>query len=1060
MKKILLLLVGLLAFVSIGAQQRVVKGRVTDRSDGSPIPAVTISTVDKAGLKHGGLTDADGYYNIQIPQEASTLTFSFVGMKTVQEKIGNRKVINVVMEEDAVMTEEVVVTALGLTREAKSLNYARQSVDVDALVENNGGNIVSSLSGKIAGVQITPLGTNNGSARIVIRGTSSLTENSQPVFVIDGMIVENEPGDGGVTIDGGTGGLDMGNPVSDINPEDIENIEVLKGPNAAALYGSRAAQGVVLITTKKANSLGKAKISYNGNFQFEKVSQYMDYQNGWGTGENSFTLDHSLTLSHNGNQKVTDLPNLAGYNKSAGAKLRSWGAPLWGQSVYGHDGKLTTLTSHPENISDFFKLAHRFSNALIIEGGNKQNNYRVSYTHSNSNSVVHGINESDKDVFNVRLFNTVTKWMSLDTKITYSHEKVDNRQYANGSDRNPIYAFVTLPRDLSIDVLKHYKDENGNEMIPIGERGYNPYWNIYENSNGDKKDRLNGTLKLEFDLLPGVKAIGKAGIDSYWWNGSEFFNLGARSDVDGGMKNWTNKNTTTNFEGLLTYNQSFNKVSVNAVIGTSRYERNSLKESQSVNSILLAGFKNISNSSEYPTVTQISSKKLIRSVYGSLSIGYKNYLYLDLTARNDWSSTLPIDNCSYFYPSIGTSFIFTDAFKINPQIISFGKVRASFAYAGSDTEPYRTSQTYALGSIYNGGPLQKINTTLNNEKLLPEQNRSLEIGADLRFLNNRLGLDVTYYRSDAYDLITRVALPVPSGYSYKYLNTGHIRNQGWEILLKGALLRTKDLEWNININWSKNQSKVIKVVEGTPTVQLMKVANVSIMLEEGMPYGIIRGRAWKRDEQGHKLVDASGKAIVTPNTEYLGCAEPKWLGSLGSSFRYKNFTLSFLFDAKIGGTLYSGTWSRATTAGVVAETTEGREGYWRSYVIYGESGNNLTGGYQHPDAYFEDGTKCNLFIKPTNRYASYDERCIFDASYIKFRELSVGYNFPKQWFKKLPVIKDIRTAIIARNLGILYQNTPKGIDPEAASQSGNAQGIEYGGMPPTTTVGVDLKVTF
>lgn len=357
MKKILLLLVGLLAFVSIGAQQRVVKGRVTDRSDGSPIPAVTISTVDKAGLKHGGLTDADGYYNIQIPQEASTLTFSFVGMKTVQEKIGNRKVINVVMEEDAVMTEEVVVTALGLTREAKSLNYARQSVDVDALVENNGGNIVSSLSGKIAGVQITPPGTNNGSARIVIRGTSSLTENSQPVFVIDGMIVENEPGDGGVTIDGGTGGLDMGNPVSDINPEDIENIEVLKGPNAAALYGSRAAQGVVLITTKKANSLGKAKISYNGNFQFEKVSQYMDYQNGWGTGENSFTLDHSLTLSHNGNQKVTDLPNLAGYNKSAGAKLRSWGAPLWGQSVYGHDGKLTTLTSHPENISDFFKLA-------------------------------------------------------------------------------------------------------------------------------------------------------------------------------------------------------------------------------------------------------------------------------------------------------------------------------------------------------------------------------------------------------------------------------------------------------------------------------------------------------------------------------------------------------------------------------------------------------------------------------------------------------------------------------------------------------------------------------
>ena len=442
-----------------------------------------------------------------------------------------------------------------------------------------------------------------------------------------------------------------------------------------------------------------------------------------------------------------------------------------------------------------------------------------------------------------------------------------------------------------------------------------------------------------------------------------------------------------------------------------------------------------------------------------MSLGYNSYVYLDVTARNDWSSTLPLDNCSYFYPSFGATFIFTDAFKIKSPILSFGKIRASFAYAGSDTDPYRINQTYKLGSIYNGSPLQTISTTLNNDQLLPERNRSLEPGADLRFFHNRLGVDVTYYRSDAHDLITKVALPVPSGYSFKFLNTGHVRNQGWEVVLSATPVKTKLFEWNANINWARNRSEVIKVVDGNPNVQLLKSSNVSIMLEEGMPYGVIRGRAWKRDDQGRKLVDSSGKILVTDNTQYLGCAEPKWTGSFGSNFRIQNFTVSFLFDVRIGGTLYSGTWNRATTAGVVAESAEGREGYYLSNVIYGESSAKATSGYQYPDAYFEDGTPCLLFVKPNNRYASFDERSVFDASYIKFRELSVAYSLPKSIIKKLP-ISGLRLAVVGRNLAILHQNTPKGIDPEASSSSGNAQGIEYGGMPPVSSVGFDIKLTF
>ena len=1063
MKNYFLFLFFLVISVSGYAQGKRIMGKVTDAADGMPIIGATVVAVDPDGKTNaksvGTITDINGTFTLNVPNGCQELKFSYVGMETKTAKITGLTHINVSLASTAKALDEVVVTALGGTREAKSLNYSRQSVNAEALAENSSGNLISSLSGKVAGVTITPPGTSNGSARIVIRGTSSLTENSQPVFVIDGMIIENEPGDTSVTVDGGTGSTDLGNPVADINPDDIESIEILKGPNAAALYGSRAAQGVVLVTTKRSSTFEKTKVSYSGNFQFEKVNQFLDYQNGWGTGENSYLLDHKLTLQPNGNRLQTDLPNFSGYNSSAGAKLRSWGAPLWDQVIYGHDGVLTTHSSHPDNVKDFYETAHRYTHTLAVEGGSKKNNYRVSYTRSKGNSVVHGINESFKDIFNLRLMNTITKWMTLDSKMTYSHEKVDNRQYMNGSDKNPIYAFVTLPRSLSIDVLKHYKDENGNEMIPIGERGYNPYWNIYENTNSDTRDRVSGSMNLEVKLLPGLKAVGKAGLDAYWWKGMEFFNLGARSDVDGGMKNWINNSTSTNFEALLMYNKTFHKISVNAIAGISRYERNSERRTESVNSILVPDFKNISNSNEYPSATQIQSKKIIRSAYGSVSLGYNSYVYLDVTARNDWSSTLPLDNCSYFYPSFGTTFIFTDAFKIKSPILSFGKIRASFAYAGSDTDPYRINQTYKLGSIYNGSPLQTISTTLNNDQLLPERNRSLELGVDLRFFHNRLGVDVTYYRSDAYDLITKVALPVPSGYSFKFLNTGHVRNQGWEVVLSATPVKTKLFEWNANINWARNRSKVIKVVDGNPNVQLLKSSNVSIMLEEGMPYGVIRGRAWKRDDQGRKLVDSSGKILVTDNTQYLGCAEPKWTGSFGSNFRIQNFTVSFLFDARIGGTLYSGTWNRATTAGVVAESAEGREGYYVSNVIYGESSAKATSGYQYPDAYFEDGTPCLLFVKPNNRYASFDERSVFDASYIKFRELSVAYSLPKSIIKKLP-ISGLRLAVVGRNLAILHQNTPKGIDPEASSSSGNAQGIEYGGMPPVSSVGFDIKLTF
>lgn len=1063
MKRILIICLGfILCTAAVFAQTRNVRGTVLDANDRMPVIGASVVVADDSGKTLTGVsTDIDGKFSIDIPQGEDVVTVSFLGYETEKVNVAGKSDVRVLLSPATEELDAIVVTALGMTREAKSLNYARQEVNTALMEDVKAGDLISGLSGKIAGVQITPAGVSNGTSRIVIRGTSSLTENSMPVFVIDGMVIENQPGDESFSIDGGSGTLDMGNPAADINPDDIETIEVLKGPNAAALYGSRAANGVVLITTKKATAMDRVRVSYNGNLQFERISQLLEYQNGWGTGENNFKLENSTyTLPQDGTRTNETLPDLSGYNDKAGAKLRSWGAPLWDQPIYGHDGLLTTHSAHPENVRDFYSTGYKLSNSVAVDGGSRQNNFRVSFTNVIGNSVVHGINQSNKNTVSARLFNTVAKWLTLDTKVTYSREEVKNRQYMNGSDRNPIYAFVTLPRDLSIETLKHYKDENGHEMIPIGERGYNPYWNIYENTNSDVRSRVTASENIEITIIPQLKLIGRAGIDTYSWNGTEFSNLGARSDVDGGMENWNSDYLSMEYNGIIKYDQKWKNFSVSALVGGSIYYRTSEKRTQAVNSILVAGFENISNSGEYPTVTQTISRKRINSVYGSASFGFKNWLFVDFTARNDWSSTLPIDKCSYFYPSVGGSFVFSDAFHIDPSIISFGKFRASLAFAGSDTSPYRTGQTFSYSGLYNGQPLQSVSTTLNNPDLLPEQTRSFETGLELKFLNNRLGVDFTFYRSDSYNLITSVALSTSSGYSRRYLNAGHIRNHGFEVILTGNPVSTRNFKWNMTLNWAKNNSLVKKVSDENSKVTILTSSNVTVNLEEGRPYGIMRGRVWKTDELGRKLVDDSGKPIVSDNMQEMGCVEPKWTGSFINSFNIFGVSVNFQIDARIGGVLYSGTWNRATTAGVVAATYEGREEYYLSSVILGEDTERATHGFKwKEDVYYEDGTKCEKYVNPRYQFGSWDSRNVFDASYIKLREVAVGYSIPSRVLKDTP-LSAVKVSLVGRNLAILYQNTPKGIDPEAAVSSGNAQGVEYGGMPPVTTFGFDVKISF
>lgn len=1028
---------------SLSAQQRI-SGKVTDAT-GSPISGVNLITNTVGGKKSNTVTDNKGTYTIQISEDVTELTFSYVGMVSKTEKINDRTVINVQLIQESTQLEGVVVTALGIKRETKALSYSRQSMDVSTLTQAPATNIISTLSGRIAGVQVTPASSNTGSARIIIRGNNSITGNNQPLFVIDGIPVDNETGDSKVTTSGNNN-LDYGNIAGNINPEDIENIEVLKGPNAAALYGSRAANGAVLITTKKSAGT-KFKVTYNSNATFQRITEFPDYQNMFGAG-NSFKLDGSGSTNN-----AERIPSLGVFN-------RSWGAPFLGQPVISVNGKPKQYLAQPDNVKDFYSTAAMLTNSIAIDGGSTENNYRFSYTNYNGGSVVKGINENVRHNANIRVLNKFNNWLDMDSKVTFINNKVTNRQYMNGSSKNPIYQYAYMVRDDQLSEFADYKDQYGNE-INTHTDFLNPYWAINENPNQDTKNQLLGAFNINAKFNDWLKLTAKVGTEMYWVDGYTFNNKGAQSSPNGSMSAINNNLQSLNADLVLFANHKFGKLSINSFAGVGRFQTSSSKNEQRINSLIQAGLINLSNSGEFPSVTQFSAKKLINSAYGSVSFGYNSYLFMDVTARNDWSSTLPAANNSYFYPSVGGSFIFTEAFKGFPKnILSFGKIRGSYAIVGNDTSPYQLAPTYTFNGIYNGQAYASLASTFYNPDLKPEKTASTEFGVDLRFLKDRLTFSATHYQTSTTNQILTAQITPTSGYNRKYYNAGEIRNWGTEFNLSGSPIKNKNFEWNMFANYAENNSKVKSLVEGVNSFQLNSwFGRLLVFAEIDQPYSIIRGAGWKRDSQGRKLVAASGLPIAQSNL-VLGNAMPDWTGGFGNSFRYKNFNLSFLIDVRKGGSFYSGTYRRSYISGAIANTLEGREDYYLHSYIYGESAANLTGGFIYKDAFFEDGTPNNKYVSSqSNGFSNLDEMQIFDASFVKLREAVLGYNINAPFLKKIKVA-NARISLSGRNLWTIYKKAPKGIDPEASVTAGNGQGIEYGSLPPFSTYGLDLRLTF
>ncbi|MEJ7830786.1 MAG: SusC/RagA family TonB-linked outer membrane protein, partial [Segetibacter sp.] len=813
------------------AQQNTITGKVTV-TDGAPLQGVSVSANSTTGSSAYAVTNSQGIFNLNAPVNATDLAFSYVGMETITEKINGRSVINIQMSGTSAQLEGVVVTALGIRREAKALTYSRQKMDIANITEAPSTNIVSALSGKVAGVQITPPSSSTGSARIIIRGNNSITGNNQPLFVIDGIPVDNEAGDRNVRTSGNNE-LDYGNAVANINPEDIENIEILKGPNASALYGSRAANGAVLITTKKATGK-RFKVTFNSNMSFQRITEFPEYQNVFGAGA-GYRLEGSGSTNN-----PMRIPNERVFNTS-------WGAPLLGQPVISITGQVKPYLAEPDNVKDFYQTAGLITNSIALEGGNAQNNYRFTYTNYNGNSIVAGINKNTRHTVNLRVVNNVSDWFNLDSKVTYSRNTVTNRQYMNGSTKNPIYQYAFMVRDVRFSDYENYKDSLGNETN-THTSFLNPYWAINENPNQDTRDQVLSAFNANMNFTKWLKLTARLGTEMSWTDGYEFNNKGARTDPDGMYRNINNKLSNLNADLILTATHKFGDVSVNAFAGAGRFQTQSQRRSQQINSLIQAGLMNISNSSEPPVASDFITKKAINSVYGSATFGFKNYLYVDVTARNDWSSTLPIQNNSYFYPSVGATFVFTDAFKTIPRtILSFGKVRASYAVVGSDTDPYQLDPTYSFSGIYNSQAFATLSSTFFNPDLKPEKTASAEGGFDLRFAKDRVSLSYTYYKSATTNQIITAQISPASGYQTRYYNAGEINNSGQEVVLGATPVQKKKFSWNVLVNYARNRSKVVSLIGGVNSFLLNTwFGNANVYAEVGQPYGVLRGRGWRR----------------------------------------------------------------------------------------------------------------------------------------------------------------------------------------------------------------------
>ena len=1077
----LILILMLFSASVMQAQNRTVKGTVSD-AQGEPIIGANVVIV---GGTKGVITDLDGKYSIQVPENGAVLKFSYIGFKTKSfNVVKGKNVLNVTLEEDAVMLEQTVVTEMDLRLDDNSLSTAFKKMAVESMTENLDAGFVNMLAGKVAGLQVISNGA-AGSATVRIRGANSISGNNQPLYVIDGVPIINDV----------TGGeIDYGNPANSINPDDIENIVVLKGANASALYGSDAANGAILITTKKAGQRSGLGVTYSTNVQFTEFSQYPIYQNIYGGGHiNRF--ENNKANSFNGDVKVPYDPNMpygiqrmGGYDNS-----RSWGMPMLGFQVVGRNGELKSYVPTPANTTSMYQTAYSWTNSVSIERATEHVSTRIGFTNLRSDDVLEGLNNLTRNAFNVRSNVKLTKSLDVDLNGRYTHENVKNRSYRNNSDRNPIYTLMDMPRDLSIQEMYPWKDENGK---PTALQFKSPVWMLNELSNQDKKEWLLADVTVNYKITKDLKLRLKAALDLNMKEGYEFRNMYTPGDADGFYKEFTEKSRNYTYEAMLSYNKTWKDFNISASVGANSQDFLFKKQNSEIGTLATSDFISLTNNGATVKSWPEYNAKKKQAVYGTASIGYKDFIYVDVTGRNDWSSALPSDNRSYFYSSYGVSFVLTELVKSIPKDwLSYAKIRGSYAKVGNDTGFDQLLNGFSYNTSYLGDMawFESENKRKTNS-LKPESTTSFETGLDLRFLKDRASLSFTYYNKNTKNQILTSTINGVSGYGEALFNAGEVKNWGYEVTLGVVPFRNKDWEWKVDINWAKNNSEVVSLANGMDYMTLTTVQNsVELRIVKGEPLVSLYCREpWKTNDEGQVLVGANGRPL-SGEAKFLASVEPKWTGSIRTSLRWKDLTFSAMLDIRMGGHVWSETAFQSSRNAQSIMSLGGRTEHLFSDLILNEGDqtgylgildpkyvpngkNNIymdasrPKGMNIPGAVYDSsvpglaGQPCQAWIKPidywTNDSGKNGELYLYDASYVKLKEISLGYNIPKNWLRKIGFIQSMRVSAVGRNVAILHQKTPKGIDPEATSSMGIQQGLERGFNLPTSSYGFDFKITF
>ena len=1034
--------------------QKTIEGKVVSNTDSLGIPGVAIQGV---GTNIGVITNFDGNFSISLPETTDSITFQSIDTETQTIAIGNRDYLFVALAPKSYDVKEVVVTALGISKETKALGYSVTAVDSDELSKAAGKSAITSLQGKVAGVSITNAsGAPGASTRVLVRGVSSLSGSNQPLYVIDGVPASNSSS-GSSSINGGT---DYGNAMNDINPDDIENVSFLKGASATALYGSRAANGVILISTKKAKYDSKTQISVSSSVSFESPLRLVEYQNEFGQG-----IYGNLILYEN-----------TSWGPEFNSKYQPWGHPL--------DDKIRVKAYRPlpDNVKEFFDVGHNFTNSVAISGATSQTSYYFSYAHTYWDGIFPTKSDSYKSHnLSFRGSQKLNAKFELSSSVNYLRK--ENRSVPTGQGEQSVYnQIMQTPRDISLQELSDIDTvwntpDNYYSLYTV-----NPYENLKNNFNLNTEDRVYGSLELKYIALPTLSFTWRLGGDISNRNpeayrqriepegNNEFafvFEPGSRSLG-------SSSNSQINSDILGNWNKTINNFDVNVMLGQNVNQRQAKGFSTAVSFLSTDDFPNLSNSSQSPSSSE--GRSIVRQValYGNIDLSFKRIIFISASGRNEWSSTLPLANNSYFFPSVSSSFVFTELMN-KSNALSFGKIRASWAVVGLDAFPYAIQNGYSQAAHSDGFgffayPFAGLNAynvgnMVDNNNLRPERTEEIELGTDLRFFNNRVSLDLAVYQKNSTDLIWPSPVPYSTGFSYQNQNLGKISNKGIEALINFTLMKRANFDWDFTVNFTRNINKVEYLNSSIEKAELNALRvdggqQITWVAMEGKPVGVFYARAPKFTSDGKMVVDNQGMPVADEDLQEYGNSQYRYYGGFGSSINYRGIKLSALFDYRVGGLMYSRTKDITDWAGnSPASAYNGREPF-----IIPNSVVEIERDNEGNPVYVENTTPMDRTKIPVywaNGGSKLDGNSLIDKSFVKLREVALSYSLPQKWMENINIDR-INLSLIGSNLWLWTPKDQQYIDPETTT-FGNDIGAdfgEYGAQPTVRTVSFKINVAF